>query len=44
MTSTVEEKAFLKVAVAVMPRVAEIISGFRPKKLQALLHKLTEPR
>ena len=93
MTSTAEEKAFLRVAAAAIPRVAEIIFGFPPddraaalevaerrflaaamdygcteitarsrvsavmrrlrgrlerqqgseKKLQALLHKLTEP-
>ncbi len=93
MTSTAEEKAFLRVAVAAIPRVAEIIQGFPPddqagaletaersfmaaaldygcteiaarsrvsavmrrlrgrlerqraseKKLQALLHRLTEP-
>jgi hypothetical protein len=93
MTSTAEEKAFLNVAVAAIPRVAEIILGFPPddqagalemaerrflaaasdygcteiaarsrvsvimgrlrshlerqraseKKLQALLHRLTEP-
>jgi hypothetical protein len=30
MTSTAEEKAFLKVAVAAIPRVAEIIWGFPP--------------
>ena len=93
MTSTAEEKAFLRVAVAAIPRVTEIIQGFPPddragaletaerrflaaaidygctevaarsrvsavmrrlrgrlerqraseKKLQALLHRLTEP-
>ena len=93
MTSTAEEKAFLRVAVAAIPRVAEIIGEFAPddragalelaerrfeaaaldygcteiaarsrvsaimrrlrsrlerqqaseKKLQALLHRLTEP-
>ena len=93
MTSTAEEKAFLRVAVAAIPRVAQIIQGFPPddqagalesaerrfmaaasdygcieitarsrvsavmrrlrsrlerqreseKKLQALLHRLTEP-
>jgi hypothetical protein len=30
MTSTDEEKAFLNVAVAAIPRVAEIILGFPP--------------
>ena len=30
MTSTAEEKAFLRVAVAAIPRVAEIVSGFPP--------------
>ena len=30
MTSTAEEKAFLKVAVAAIPRVAELIWGFPP--------------
>ena len=30
MTSTVEEKAFLRVAVAAIPRVAEIIWRFPP--------------
>jgi hypothetical protein len=30
MTSTAEEKAFLRVAVAAIPRVAEIICGFPP--------------
>jgi hypothetical protein len=30
MTSTAEEKAFLRVAVAAIPRVAEIILGFLP--------------
>jgi hypothetical protein len=30
MTSTAEEKAFLSVAVAAIPRVAEIILGFPP--------------
>lgn len=30
MTSTAEEKAFLRVAVAAVPRVAEIVSGFPP--------------
>jgi hypothetical protein len=30
MTSTAEEKAFLKVAVAAIPRLAEIIFGFPP--------------
>ena len=30
MTSTAEEKAFLRVAVAAIPRVIEIILGFRP--------------
>ena len=93
MTSTAEEKAFLRVAVAAIPRVAQMIQGFPPddqagaletaersfmaaaldygcieitarsrvsavmrrlrsrlerqreseKKLQALLHRLTEP-
>ena len=93
MTSTADEKAFLRVAVAAIPCVAEIVSGFPPddragaleaaerrflaaaldygcteiaaqsrvsalmrrlrgrlerqqaseKKLQALLHRLTEP-
>jgi hypothetical protein len=93
MTATAEEKAFLRVAVAAIPRVTEIIQGFPPddqtgaletaersfmaaaldygcteitarsrvssvmrrlhgrlerqraseKKLQALLHRLTEP-
>jgi hypothetical protein len=28
MTSTAEEKAFLRVAVAAVPRVAELIQGF----------------
>ena len=28
MTSTAEEKAFLRVAVAAIPRVTEIIQGF----------------
>jgi len=28
MTSTAEEKAFLRVAVAAIPRVAELIQGF----------------
>jgi len=30
MTSTAEEKAFLRVAVAAIPRVIEIILGFPP--------------
>jgi hypothetical protein len=30
MTSTAEEKAFIKVAVIAIPRVAEIIWGFPP--------------
>jgi hypothetical protein len=30
MISTAEEKAFLRVAVAAIPRVAEIIGGFPP--------------
>src|SRR6476659_1161157 len=30
MTSTAEEKAFINVAVAAIPRVAEIILGFPP--------------
>jgi hypothetical protein len=30
MTSTAEEKVFLKVAVAAIPRVAEIVWGFPP--------------
>ena len=30
MTSTAEEKAFLRVAVAAIPRVTEIIWGFPP--------------
>jgi hypothetical protein len=30
MTSTVEEKAFLRVAVTALPRVAEPIQGFPP--------------
>ena len=30
MTSTAEEKAFLSVAVAAIPRVAEIILGYPP--------------
>ena len=30
MTSTAEEKAFLRVAVAAIPRVAEIVLGFPP--------------
>ena len=30
MTSTAEEKAFLRVAVAAIPRIAEIIQGFPP--------------
>jgi hypothetical protein len=30
MTSTAEEKAFLRVAVAALPRVTEIIQGFPP--------------
>ena len=30
MTSTQEEKAFLRVAVAAIPRVAELILGFAP--------------
>jgi hypothetical protein len=30
MTSTPEEKAFLRVAVAAIPRVTEIIQGFPP--------------
>ena len=30
MTSTAEEKAFLRVAVAAIPRVAEMIQGFPP--------------
>jgi hypothetical protein len=30
MTSTAEEKAFLRVAVAAIPRVAELISAFPP--------------
>jgi hypothetical protein len=30
MTSTAEEKAFLRVAVAAIPRVAEMIRGFPP--------------
>ena len=30
MASTAEEKAFLRVAVAAIPRVAEIIQGFPP--------------
>ena len=30
MTSTAEEKAFLKAAVAAIPRVAQIIWGFPP--------------
>ena len=30
MTSTAEEKAFLRVAVAAIPRVTEIIQGFPP--------------
>jgi hypothetical protein len=30
MTSTAEEKAFLRVAVAAIPRVAEIIGEFAP--------------
>ena len=30
MTSTAEEKAFLRVAVAAIPRVTEIILGFPP--------------
>jgi hypothetical protein len=28
MTSTVEEKALLRVAVAAIPRIAELIQGF----------------
>jgi hypothetical protein len=31
MTSTGEEKAFLRVAVAAIPRVTEIIQGFPPE-------------
>jgi hypothetical protein len=34
MTSTAEEKAFLRVAVAAIPRVTEIIQGF-PRNDQA---------
>jgi hypothetical protein len=30
MTSTAEEKSFLSVAVAAIPRVAEIVLGFSP--------------
>jgi hypothetical protein len=30
MTSTAEEKAFLRAAVAAIPRVTEIIKGFAP--------------
>ena len=30
MTSTAEEKAFLGVAVAAIPRVAEIVLGYPP--------------
>ena len=30
MTSTAEEKAFLRVAVAAIPRVADMIQGFPP--------------
>ena len=30
MTSTAEEKAFLRVAVAAIPRVAQMIQGFPP--------------
>jgi hypothetical protein len=30
MTTTAEEKAFLRVAVAAIPRIAEIIRGFPP--------------
>jgi hypothetical protein len=31
MTSTAEEKAFLRVAVSAIPRVTEIIQGFSPE-------------
>ena len=30
MASTVEEKAFLRAAVSALPRVTEIIQGFKP--------------
>ena len=52
MTSTVEEKAFPSLAVAAIPRVAEIILEFPPDdragaletaKRRALLHRLAEP-
>jgi hypothetical protein len=37
MTSTSEEKAFLRVAVATLPRVTEIICGFAPEDRQGAL-------
>ena len=38
MTSSAEEKAFLRVAVAAIPRVAEIIRGFSPDDRAGALH------
>jgi len=39
MTSTAEEKAFLKVAVAAIPRMAELIGGFPPDDRAGALEK-----
>jgi hypothetical protein len=41
MTSTAEEKAFLSVAVAAIPRVAEIILGFPPDDRAGALETLS---
>ena len=40
MTSTTEEKDFLKVAVAAIPRIAEIIWGFPPDDRSGALEKV----
>jgi hypothetical protein len=42
MTSTAEEKAFLSVAVAAIPRVAEIICGFPPDDRAGALEVVEE--
>jgi hypothetical protein len=35
MTSTAEEKAFLRVAVAAIPRIAKMIQGFPPDRARS---------
>ena len=39
MTSTAEEKAILRVAIAAIPRVTEIIQGFSPEDQAGALER-----